>query len=137
MKYLIKSQKIIPGLFLIVSLLSSCTKDFEKMNENPNNPVECSCNKYLHKCRTSILLAVRWADGFSIPILEYGASNGVKFSISTKTSICRVICLANFKESYINELKNLTIVINKATEGEESRLLRSCKGSEGMVHSCM
>ena len=40
MKYFIKSQKIILGLFLILGLLPSCTKDFEEMNTNPNSPVD-------------------------------------------------------------------------------------------------
>lgn len=40
MKYLRKTSKIITGLFLATLLVSSCTKDFEELNTNPNSPVD-------------------------------------------------------------------------------------------------
>ncbi len=40
MKYFMKTQKIILGLFLVIGLVSACTKDFEEMNTSPNSPVD-------------------------------------------------------------------------------------------------
>ncbi len=120
MKYFIKSSKIILGLFLAAGMLWSCTKDFEKLNTNPNNPLESP----------------------SIVILTNAMQNSINRQLGgwiqhTYLGVwCQQWCKVQyidedrymprdmspyFNGPYTSELKNLDIVINQArTNGETS-----------------
>jgi hypothetical protein len=133
MKYLIKSQKIVLGLFLVAGMLSSCTKGFEQMNTNPNNPVDVP------------------ALNINVPAIIV-FTNAVQNSVSRQMGgwiqhtylgvWCQQWCKVQyidedrymprdmsgeFNAPYTSELKNLTIVINKATKDNNLSLAAAAK----------
>ena len=60
MKYFKTTQIIFAGLFLLVSLLSSCTKDFEELNTNPNSPVDVPAINILTNAEVSVNRTSAW-----------------------------------------------------------------------------
>jgi hypothetical protein len=126
MKYLIKSQKIIPGLFLIVGLLSSCTKDYEKMNQNPNSPVSVpAINVFTNAEQTSIN---RQMGGWiQHTYLGVWCQQWCKIQYIDEDRYQPRDMSGEFQAPYTRELKNLTIVITKATEDQNDGLVAAAK----------
>ena len=126
MKYLIKSQKIIPGLFLIVGLLSSCTKDFEKMNENPNSPVNVpAINVFTNALQTSV---DRQLGGWiQHTYLGVWCQQWCKVQYIDEDRYMPRDMSAEFQNPYVRDIKDLTIVITTATEEENDLLLAAAK----------
>jgi hypothetical protein len=126
MKYLIKSQKIIPGLFLIVGLLSSCTKDYEKMNQSPNNPLSSpAIIVFTNAEQTSIN---RQMGGWiQHTYLGVWCQQWCKVQYIDEDRYMPRDMSGEFQAPFINELKNLTIVITKATADENEGLVAAAK----------
>jgi hypothetical protein len=126
MKYLIKSQKIIPGLFLIVGLLSSCTKDFEKMNQNPNSPVSVpAINVFTNAVQNSI---DRQLGGWmQHTYLGVWSQQWCKVQYIDEDRYMPRDMSGEFQAPFTSELKNLTIVITKATADKNDRLAAAAK----------
>jgi len=126
MKYLIKSQKIIPGLFLIVGLLSSCTKDFEEMNKNPNSPVDVpAINIFTNAVQTSVNR--QFGGWIQHTYLGVWCQQWCKAQYIDEDRYMPRDMSGEFQAPYTNELKNLTIVIKKATDQKNDRLLAAAK----------
>ena len=121
MKYLIKSQKIILGLFLVVGILSSCTKGFEELNKNPNSPVDVpAIDIFTNAVQTSVN---RQLGGWiQHTYLGVWCQQWCKVQYIDEDRYMPRDMSGEFQASYINELKNLTIVINKATTDKNDRL---------------
>ncbi len=126
MKYLIKSQKIIPGLFLIVSLLSSCTKGFEKMNQNPNSPVSVpAINIFTNAEQTSI--SRQMGGWIQHTYLGVWCQQWCKIQYIDEDRYMPRDMSSYFQDPYVFELKNLSIVINKAAEEKNDALVAAAK----------
>ena len=126
MKYLKKSQKIIPGLFLIVALLSSCTKDFETMNQSPNSPVSVpAINIFTNAVQNSI---DRQLGGWiQHTYLGVWSQQWCKVQYIDEDRYMPRDMSGEFQAPFTSELKNLTIVITQATEDENTRLAAAAK----------
>ena len=119
MKYIIKSQKIIPGLFLIISLFSSCTKDFEKMNQNPNRPVSVpAINIFTDAEQKSI--SRQMGGWIQHTYLGVWCQQWCKVQYIDEDRYMPRDMSGYFQASYINELKNLTIVIDQGYKQENN-----------------
>jgi len=126
MKYLIKAQKLILGLFLAVGLLSSCTKDYEEMNMDPNNPVDVPA---INIFTNAVFNAVDRQFGGWIQHTYLGpwSQQWTKVQYIDEDRYLPRDMSGDFNGPYTNELKNLTIVISKATESGDDRLLAAAK----------
>jgi hypothetical protein len=118
MKYSIKS-KIIPGLFLIASIFSACTKDFEKMNQNPNNPVNVPAINILTNAEQSGI-ARQMGGWIQHTYLGVWCQQWCKIQYIDEDRYMPRDMSGEFQASFINELKNLTIVIDQATNKENN-----------------
>jgi len=126
MKYLIKSQKFISGLFLVIGLLSSCTKDFEELNKNPNNPVSVpAINIFTNAEQTSV--GRQMGGWIQHTYLGVWSQQWSKVQYIDEDRYMPRDMSGEFQSSYINELKNLTIVIEKAATEENERLVAAAK----------
>jgi hypothetical protein len=126
MKYLMKSQKIILGLFLIVALLSSCTKDFEKMNQNPNSPVDVpALNVFTNAVQSSV--DRQFGGWIQHTYLGVWSQQWCKIQYIDEDRYMPRDMSGEFNAPFTSELKNLTIVIKKATEEKNDRLLAAAK----------
>ena len=126
MKYFKTTQLIFAGLLLGVSLLSSCTKDFEELNKNPNSPVDVpAINIFTGALEDAISRQMGgWEQTY------YTGNWSQQWSKVQYIDEDRYMprdMSAYFQNPYINELKNLTIVINKATEEENYNLAAAAK----------
>ena len=126
MKYFKTTQLIFAGLFLVVSLLSSCTKDFEELNKNPNSPVDVpAINIFTGALEDAISRQMGgWEQTY------YTGNWSQQWSKVQYIDEDRYMprdMSAYFQNPYINELKNLTIVVNKATEDENFKLAAAAK----------
>ena len=132
MKYFKTTQLIFAGLLLGVSLLSSCTKDFEEINKNPNSPVdvpainiftgalEDAISRQMGGCEQTYYTG-NWSQQWSkVQYIDEDRYQPRDMS-------------AYFQNPYINELKNLTIVINKATEDEDFKLAAAAKVMKAQI----
>ena len=126
MKYLIKSQKIIPGLFLIVGLLSSCTKDYQKINTDPNNPVTVpAIDIFTNAVQTSV---DRQMGGWiQHTYLGVWCQQWCKVQYIDEDKYMPRDMSGEFQAPFINELKNLTIVITKAAAEKNDNLVAAAK----------
>jgi hypothetical protein len=118
MKYLIKSQ-IIPGLFLIVGLLSSCTSGFEKLNTNPNSPVSVPAINIFTDAQQKAI-ARQMGGWMQHTYLGVWCQQWCKDQYIDEDRYMPRDMSGYFQESYINELKNLAIVIDQATNQENN-----------------
>jgi hypothetical protein len=127
MKYLIKSQKIMLGLFLIVvGLLSSCTKDFEKMNTNPNNPVDVpAINIFTNAVESSVSLEL--GDWIQHTYLGVWCQQWCKIQYIDEDRYMPRDMSAYFNAPYTGALKNLTIVMDKANNEGNDRLFAAAE----------
>ncbi len=117
MKYFKTTQIIFAGLFLLVSLLSSCTKDFEELNTNPNSPVDVpAINVFTN---TQVNAVGRQLGGWmQHTYLGPWSQQWCKVQYIDEDRYMPRDMSGEFQAPFTSELKNLTIVINKA-EGEE------------------
>ncbi|MBW6500833.1 MAG: SusD/RagB family nutrient-binding outer membrane lipoprotein [Bacteroidales bacterium] len=126
MKFLIKSKEIILATFVLVALLSSCTKDFEEMNKSPNNPVDVpAINIFTNTLSSSIN---RQLGGWiQHTYLGPWSQQWCKVQYIDEDRYMPRDMSGEFQAPYTSELKNLTIVIEKATEDGNNRLLAAAK----------
>ncbi len=126
MKYLNITKKIIPGLFLIVGLLSSCTKDYEKINTNPNNPIVVpAIDIFTNAEQTSI--SRQLGGWIQHTYLGVWCQQWCKVQYIDEDRYMPRDMSGEFQASYINELKNLTIVITKAAAEKNDALVAAAK----------
>ena len=113
MKYLMKSQIIILGLFLVVSILPSCTKGFEDLNTNPNSPVDVPAINIF--TNTEVNSISRQLGGWiQHTYLGVWCQQWCKIQYIDEDRYMPRDMSGEFNDVYRIELKNLTIVINKA-----------------------
>jgi hypothetical protein len=126
MKYIMKIQKLILGLFLIVGLLSSCTKDFEEMNQNPNNPVDVpAINIFTNAVYNSIN---RQLGGWmQHTYLGPWSQQWCKIQYIDEDKYMPRDMSGEFNAPFTSELKNLQIVIDKATASGDDKLVGASK----------
>lgn len=117
MKYFKTTQIIFAGLFLLVSLLSSCTKDFEELNTNPNSPVDVPAISILTNAEVSAI-GRQLGGWMQHTYLGPWSQQWCKVQYIDEDRYMPRDMSGEFQNVYINELKNLSIVISKA-EGEE------------------
>ena len=126
MKYLNITKKIIPGLLLIVGLLSSCTKDYKKINTNPNNPVVVpAIDVFTNAEQTSI--SRQLGGWIQHTYLGVWCQQWCKVQYIDEDRYMPRDMSGEFQASYINELKNLTIVITKGTAEKNDALVAAAK----------
>jgi hypothetical protein len=118
MKYSIKSS-IIPGLFLFASIFSACTKDFEKMNENPNSPVNVPSINILTDAEQKAF-SRQMGGWMQHTYLGVWCQQWCKVQYIDEDKYMPRDMSGYFQETYVNELKNLTIVIDQATNKENN-----------------
>jgi hypothetical protein len=121
MKYLIKTQKIILGLFLLIGLVSACTKDFEEMNTSPNSPVDVpALNIFTNAVESSVSLEL--GDWIQHTYLGVWCQQWCKIQYIDEDRYMPRDMSGYFNAPYTGGLKNLSIVIEKATESGDDRL---------------
>ena len=125
MKYLIKSQ-IIPGLFLVISFLSSCTSGFEKMNTNPNSPVSVPAINIFTDAEQNAV-SRQMGGWIQHTYLGNWSQQWCKIQYIDEDRYMPRDMSAEFNNAYITDLKNLTIVINKAAEEQNEDLVAAAK----------
>jgi hypothetical protein len=126
MKYIIKSQKILTGLILIGGLLSSCTKNFETLNQNPNSPVVVpAINIFTNAEQTSV--SRQMGGWIQHTYLGVWSQQWCKVQYIDEDRYMPRDMSGEFQNSYINELKNLTIVITKGTAEKNDALVAAAK----------
>jgi hypothetical protein len=126
MKYINKLQKKVLGLFLIVALMPSCTEGFEEMNKNPNNPVDVpAINIFTNAVYNSIN---RQLGGWmQHTYLGPWSQQWCKIQYIDEDRYMPRDMSGYFEGPYSSELKNLAIVMDKATEDGDDRLLGAAK----------
>ncbi len=113
MKYYKTTQIIFAGLFLLVSLLSSCTKDFEELNTNPNSPVDVPAINIF--TNTQVNAVGRQLGGWmQHTYLGPWSQQWCKVQYIDEDRYMPRDMSGEFQAPYTSELKNLTIVIDKA-----------------------
>lgn len=126
MKYLIKSPKIILGLFLASALVWSCTKDFEELNTNPNSPVDVPAINILTNVQVSSvnLQLGGWMQSYYLgnwcqqwSRVQYIEED--RYQVRDMSSY--------MQDAYVYGLKNLTIIINKANASGETTFEAAAK----------
>jgi hypothetical protein len=126
MKYLIKSQKIVLGLFLVAGILSSCTKGFEDLNKNPNSPVDVpAINVFTNAVQNSI--SRQMGGWIQHTYLGVWCQQWCKVQYIDEDRYMPRDMSGEFNAPYTSELKNLTIVINKATKDKNLTLAAAAK----------
>ena len=132
MKYFKTTQLIFAGLLLGVSLLSSCTKDFEEINKNPNSPVDVpAINIFTGALEDAISRQMGgWEQTY---YTGNWSQQWSKVQYIDEDRYQPRDMSAYFQNPYINELKNLTIVIDKATEDEDFKLAAAAKVMKAQI----
>jgi len=126
MKYMKKIQKIIPGLFLIVTLFSSCTKDYEKLNQNPNSPVSVpAINVFTNAEQNAI--SRQMGGWIQHTYLGVWSQQWCKVQYIDEDRYMPRDMSGEFNASFTSELKNLSIVISKAAEEGNESLVAAAK----------
>jgi hypothetical protein len=126
MKYLNKTQIIFAGLFLIVSLLASCTKDFEELNKNPNSPVDVPAINIFTNVQVNAV-GRQLGGWMQHTYLGPWSQQWCKVQYIDEDRYMPRDMSGEFQNPYISELKNVTIVIDKATENEDFKLAAAGK----------
>jgi len=126
MKYIIKSQKIVLGLFLVLGMVTACTKGFEELNTNPNSPVDVpAINIFTNAVESSVSLEL--GDWIQHTYLGVWCQQWCKIQYIDEDRYMPRDMSAYFNAPYRDGLKNLAIVIKKATEAGDDRLLAAAK----------
>ena len=126
MKYLNKTQIIFAGLFLAVSILSSCTKDFEEMNTNPNSPVVVPAINIFTNAQQGAV-ETQLGGWMQHTYLGPWSQQWCKVQYIDEDRYMPRDMSGEFHNAYINDLKNLTIVIKKAAEEKNEDLVAAAK----------
>ena len=119
MKYFKTTQLVFAGLFLLVSLLSSCTKDFEEMNTNPNSPVDVPAINILTNAEVNAV-GRQLGGWMQHTYLGPWSQQWCKVQYIDEDRYMPRDMSGEFQNPYISELKNLAIVIDKASGEEEN-----------------
>ncbi|MFZ0282045.1 MAG: SusD/RagB family nutrient-binding outer membrane lipoprotein [Bacteroidales bacterium] len=121
MKYFIKSSKIILGLFLAAGMLWACTKDFEELNTNPNNPEQSpSIIAFTNAVHNSVN---RQLGGWiQHTYLGVWCQQWCKVQYIDEDKYMSRDMSPYFNGPYTSELKNLNIVINQARSNGETSI---------------
>lgn len=132
MKDLIKSKKIILGLFTIVALLSSCTKDFETLNQNPNYPLTVAAIDVFTNAEQSSIGGISRGGGqlggwIQHTYLGPWSQQWCKVQYIDEDRYMPRDMSPYFQNPYTNELKNLSIVITKAASEKNESLVAAAK----------
>jgi len=126
MKYIIKSQKIVLGLFLVLGMVTACTKGFEELNTNPNSPVDVpAINIFTNAVESSVSLEL--GDWIQHTYLGVWCQQWCKIQYIDEDRYMPRDMSAYFNAPYRDGLKNLSIVMKKATEAGDDRLLAAAK----------
>lgn len=126
MKYIIKSQKIILGLFLVLGMVSACTKDFEELNTNPNSPVDVpAINIFTNVVENAVSLEL--GDWIQHTYLGVWCQQWCKIQYIDEDRYMPRDMSGYFNAPYTGGLKNLAIVMDKATAEGDDRLLAAAK----------
>ncbi len=132
MKDLIKLKIIILGLFSIVALLSSCTKDFESMNQNPNYPSTVAAIDIFTNAEQSSIGGISRGGGqlggwIQHTYLGPWSQQWCKVQYIDEDRYMPRDMSPYFQDPYTNELKNLSIVITKAASEKNESLVAAAK----------
>ena len=126
MKYLIKTQALLLGLLLLVGLGSSCTKDFEEMNKSPNSPVDVPAINIFTNAEVNSIN--RQLGGWmQHTYLGCWSQQWCKIQYIDEDRYMPRDMSGEFNAPFTSELKNLQIVIDKATASGDDRLLAAAK----------
>jgi hypothetical protein len=126
MKYILKTQKIVLGVFLLLGMVTACTKDFEELNTNPNRPVDVpAINIFTNAVQSSISLEL--GDWIQHTYLGVWCQQWCKIQYIDEDRYMPRDMSGYFNAPYTGGLKNLSIVINKATADGDDRLLAAAK----------
>lgn len=125
MKYSI-SKKLILGLFIGASLLGSCTKDFEELNTNPNNPTYVPANNIFTNAEQAAV-ARQMGGWIQHTYLGVWCQQWCKVQYIDEDRYMPRDMSGEFQSSYISELKNLAIVIKQAEKDGNIGLLAAAK----------
>lgn len=128
MKYLIKSPKLILGLFLAAGLIwmSSCTKKFEELNTNPNSPVDVpAINIFTNAVQAGV--SRQMGGWIQHTYLGVWCQQWCKVQYIDEDRYMPRDVSGEFQNVYISELKNLAIVIKKANETGDKALEGAAK----------
>jgi len=121
MKYKIKLSRLILGLLLAAGLIWSCTKDFEEPNTNPNSPVDVpAINIFTNAIVNSI--GTQLGGWIQHTYLGVWCQQWCKVQYIDEDRYQPRDMSGYFQGPYTGELKNLTIVINKASESGDAPL---------------
>ncbi|MDP4222187.1 MAG: SusD/RagB family nutrient-binding outer membrane lipoprotein, partial [Bacteroidota bacterium] len=126
MKNFIKYTKIILGLFLAAGLVSSCTKKYEEINTNPNNPVDVpAINIFTNAVQAGI--SRQMGGWMQHTYVGCWCQQWCKVQYIDEDRYMPRDMSGEFQAVYISELKNLTIVINKAHDSGDKSLEGAAK----------
>jgi len=126
MKYMKKIQKIIPGVFLIATLFSSCTKDYEALNQNPNSPVVVPAINVFTNAEVSAI-SRQMGGWIQHTYLGVWSQQWCKVQYIDEDRYMPRDMSGEFNASFTNEQKNLSIVISKGTEEGNESLVAAAK----------
>lgn len=121
MKYLFKLKIILLAVLLLLGI-GSCTKNFEEMNKNPNSPDDVPA---MNIFTNTIISAVGRQGGGWIQHTYLGpwSQQWTKVQYIDEDKYMPRDMSGDFDGPYQSELKNLQIVITKATDEGNDRLL--------------
>jgi hypothetical protein len=126
MKYFKISLKIILGLLITGFVFSSCTKDFEELNTNPNSPVDVPAINILTNAQINSV--ARQLGGW---MQSYYLGNWCQQWCRVQyidEDRYQVRDMSSYMEgAYTSELKNLTIVLNKTAASGDKTLEGAAK----------
>lgn len=136
MKYFIKTQKAVLGLVLVLmasGIISSCTKDYEELNTNPNNPVDVpAINIFTNAIQNAV---DRQLGGWiQHTYLGVWCQQWCKVQYIDEDKYMPRDMSGYFQGPYTSELKNLKIVIDKATANNELALASAAKVMRAWVY---
>lgn len=114
MKYLTKSKIIILGLFLVASFLPSCTKGYEELNKNPNSPVDVPAINIFTNAEVNSI-SRQLGGWIQHTYLGEWCQQWCKIQYIDEDRYMPRDMSGEFNAPFTSELKNLQIVINKAT----------------------
>jgi len=126
MKYLIKSSKIILGMFLAAGMVWSCTKDFEEINTNPNNPVDVpAINIFTNAVQNGV--SRQLGGWIQHTYLGVWCQQWCKVQYIDEDKYMPRDMSGEFQAPFTSELKNLQIVIDKANKTGDKSLEGAAK----------
>lgn len=111
---------------MVVSFISSCTSQYEKMNTNPNSPVSVpAINVFTDVERTAVFNQL--GDWTQHTYMGVWCQQWCKIQYIDEDRYMIRDMSAYFNNPYIQDLKNLSIVVTKATEEKNDALVAAAK----------